>query len=72
LVIQAWPYNHSRLATVRAAVVTSKTALVTMPGNTFPPSAVTGLPRDSVVNVTALVTLNKSNLAAGSAPHRSH
>ena len=33
-----------------------------MPGNVFLPSAVSGLPRDSVVNVTALVTLNKSDL----------
>ncbi|MBG6212098.1 mRNA-degrading endonuclease toxin of MazEF toxin-antitoxin module [Cryobacterium sp. CAN_C2] len=33
-----------------------------MPGNVFLPSSVTGLPRDSVANVTALVTLNKSDL----------
>ena len=41
-----------------------------MPGNAFLPAAATGLPRDSVVNVTALVTLNKSDLSehAGYAP----
>ncbi len=33
-----------------------------MPGNVFLPAPVTGLPRDSVVNVTALVTLNKTDL----------
>ena len=33
-----------------------------MPGNIFLPGAATGLPLDSVVNVTALVTLNKSDL----------
>lgn len=59
LVISADAYNTSRLATVLAAVVTSNTALAAMPGNVFLPSATTGLPRDSVVNVTALVTLNK-------------
>ncbi|MDX6254103.1 MAG: mRNA interferase MazF [Frankiales bacterium] len=70
LVIQAAAYNASRLATVLAAVVTSNTALATMPGNTFLPAAVTGLTRDSVVNVTALVTLHKTDLTEriGSAP----
>jgi len=62
LVIQADEYNASRLATVLAAVITSNTALATMPGNVFLPAAATGLSRDSVVNVTALVTLNKSDL----------
>lgn len=62
LVVQSDPYNASRLATVLAAVVTSNTALAAMPGNVFVPAAVSGLSRDSVVNVTALVTLNKSDL----------
>lgn len=62
LVIQADPYNASRLATVLAAVLTSNTTLATMPDNAFLPATVTGLPRDSVVNVTALVTLNRSGL----------
>lgn len=62
LAVQGDSFNESRLATVLAAVITSNTALATMPGNVFLPSAVSGLPRDSVVNVTALVTLNKSDL----------
>ncbi|MGH9048051.1 MAG: type II toxin-antitoxin system PemK/MazF family toxin [Acidimicrobiales bacterium] len=62
LVISANDYNRSRLATILAAVITSKTALASMPGNVFVPSTVTGLPRDSVVNVTALVTLNRTDL----------
>lgn len=63
LIVQSEPYNASRLATILAAVITSNTALATMPGNVFLPAAVTGLPRDSVVNVTALVTLNKTDLS---------
>jgi len=63
LVVQSDPYNASRLATVVAAVITSNTALAAMPGNAFLPATATGLPRDSVVNVTALVTLNKTDLA---------
>lgn len=63
LVVQADGYNSSRLATVLSVVVTSNTALAAMPGNVFLPADVTGLPRDSVVNVTALVTLNKTDLS---------
>lgn len=72
LVIQANSYNESRLSTVLVAVVTSNTALATMPGNVFLPTTATGLPRDSVANVTALVTLNKSDLSdhAGQIPGR--
>jgi hypothetical protein len=33
-----------------------------MPGNVFVPAIASGLPRDSVVNVTALVTLDKTDL----------
>lgn len=62
LVIQSDPYNNSRLATVLAAVVTSNTALAAMPGSVFLPAGATGLPRDSVLNVTALVTLDKTDL----------
>ena len=51
------------MRTVVAAVVTSNAALAAMPGNVFMPAVATGLPRDSVVNVTALVTLDKADLA---------
>lgn len=71
LIIQADPFNASRLATTLAAVVTSNTALAAMPGNVFLPAAATGLPRDSVVNVTALVTIDKDDLdeLIGQAPN---
>lgn len=70
LVIQSDPYNASRLATVLVAVLTSNTRRAAAPGNVFLPASATGLPKDSVVNVTALVTLNKDDLAGhvGTAP----
>jgi mRNA interferase MazF len=70
LVVQANPYNASKLATIVAAVITSNTGLAAMPGNVFLPAVAVGLPRDSLVNVTALVTLNKSDLGkqAGTVP----
>ena len=50
--------------------ITSNTDLAAMPGNVFLPAAATGLPRDSVVNVTAVVTLDKADLTerTGGAP----
>jgi mRNA interferase MazF len=62
-VVQANPYNASRLATVLVAVITSNTKLAGAPGNVFLPTSVSGLRKDSVVNVTALITLNKADLS---------
>ena len=62
LVLQADTYNRSRLATVVVAVLTSNTALAAMPGNVFVPAIATGLTKDSVVNVTALATLDRGDL----------
>jgi mRNA interferase MazF len=64
LIIQADPFNASRLKTTLAAVITSNTGLAAMPGNVFLPATSSGLPKDSVVNVTALVTLDKADLDA--------
>ncbi len=63
LVVSADAYNESRIATVLAAMVTSNTSRAAVPGNVFLPATATGLPRDSVLNMTALVTLNKSELS---------
>jgi mRNA interferase MazF len=62
LVIQSSSYNDSRLSTVIVAAITSNTAVAIMPGNVFLPAAASGLPRDSVVNITALATVNKAEL----------
>jgi mRNA interferase MazF len=63
LVVQSDQYNNSRIATVIVAIITSNTDLAALPGNVFLPAAATGLPRDSVVNVTQLYTLNKTDLS---------
>jgi mRNA interferase MazF len=62
LVVQSDSFNASRLNTTIAAVITSNTTLAAMPGNVFLPAVASGLPKDSVVNVTALVTLDKTDL----------
>jgi mRNA interferase MazF len=62
LVIQSDAFNASRLNSVIAAVISSNTRLAAMPGNVFLPAIASGLPKDSVVNVTALVTVDKGDL----------
>ena len=62
LVISDDRYNRSRLATVIVATLTTNTGLAAMPGNVFLSSTSTGLPRDSVVNVTALAMLDRRSL----------
>ena len=62
LVIQANSFNRSRLSTVVAVVITSNHRLADMPGNVLVPSREAGLPKPSVVNVTQVITADKSFL----------
>lgn len=62
LVVQADGYNASRLRTVVVAVITPNTAIAEHAGNVFLPAGMAGLHKDSVVNVTSLLTLDKSEL----------
>jgi mRNA interferase MazF len=62
LVVQSDAYSASALSTVSAVVLTSNTALAAMPGNVFVPATSSGLPRDSVANVTGIVTLDEDDL----------
>jgi mRNA interferase MazF len=43
-------------------MITSSLRLERMPGNVLITRSVSGLPKDSVVNVSALATVNKSEL----------
>lgn len=62
LVTQADAYNRSRLGTVMVAVITSNLRLGQYPGNVTLPARESGLPRDSVVNVTAAATIDRADL----------
>ncbi len=62
LVMQAEPYNRSRLRTVMVIALTTNRRLAAMPGNVFVPASTAGLPSDSVVNVTQLATLDRDDL----------
>ena len=59
LIVQADSFNASRINTVLAAVITSNQRLAAAPGNVALPAHLSNLPRDSVVNVSQLVTLDR-------------
>jgi mRNA interferase MazF len=62
LVVQADSFNRSRIQTVIVAVITPNVDLADAPGNVLLRADLTGLPRDSVVNVSQLLTLDRGFL----------
>ena len=62
LILQADSFNQSRLQTVIGLVVSSNLRLLDAPGNVLLSAKAVGLPRDSVANVTQLMTLDKDYL----------
>ena len=62
VVVQADAINRSRIATVVCVPLTSNLKWATAPGNVLLPARMTGLPKESVANVSQLVTLEKSDL----------
>jgi mRNA interferase MazF len=59
LIVQADDFNRSRINTVVVAALTSNVALAQAPGNVLVRARRTGLARDSVVNVSQLLTVDK-------------
>ncbi|MFT4564586.1 MAG: mRNA interferase MazF [Gammaproteobacteria bacterium] len=62
IIIQADEFNRSRIRTVIVAVLTSNEAIAAAPGNVALTKRSTGLARDSVVNVSQIITLDKNFL----------
>ena len=62
LVVKSKPFNDSHIATVIVAVITTNLALAEAPGNLRLSKPESGLPKPSVVNVSQIVTLDKSLL----------
>ena len=62
LVIQDDTFIQSRISTVIVVVITSNIQLAEAPGNVLLPRGVSGLSRDSVVNVSQILTLDKTFL----------
>jgi len=61
-VIQADSFNRSRIRTIIAVVLTSNLRLVDAPGNVLIPARASGLRKDSIANVSQIVTLDRAYL----------
>jgi mRNA interferase MazF len=62
LVLQHDDFNRSRIATVIVIILTSNLRLEAAPGNVLLRQRDTGLPKDSIANVSQVLTLNKADL----------
>ena len=62
LVVQANPFNESRIRTAVVAVITSNLGLAEVGGNVRLGRSESSLARPSVVNVSQIVTLDKEQL----------
>lgn len=62
VIVQSDAFNRSRIRTVIALPLTVNLRLKAAPGNVFVPAGATGLNRDSVINVSQAITLDRSFL----------
>ena len=62
LIIQSDAFNRSKISTVICLVITSNLKLVAAPGNLRISKRESKLPKESVINVSQIVTLNRSFL----------
>jgi mRNA interferase MazF len=62
LVVQTDAFNRSRLHTVIAVVLSTHLRLVDAPGNVLIPAKASGLKKDSVANVSQVITVDREFL----------
>lgn len=62
VIVQGEPFNRSRIATVICVPLTSNLKWADAPGNVSLTARMTGLPKDSVANVSQIVTLDRDVL----------
>ena len=62
LVVQGDAFNRSRIATVLVVPLTSNLRLAQAPGNVILPARASGLPKDSVANVSQLIAVDRELL----------
>lgn len=62
LVVQANPFNRSRIATVLAVVITTNDRLADLPGNVLLTQRESGLKQRSVANVSQIITADRTFL----------
>jgi mRNA interferase MazF len=72
VIVQSDAFNRSRIDTTVALIVTSNLQLLDAPGNVLIRAKESGLPKDSVANVTQLATVDRAMLTerVGRVPRR--
>jgi mRNA interferase MazF len=63
VVVQGDLLNRSRISTVVCVLLTTNLRWANAPGNVLLSSRFTGLPKDSIANVTQMVTLDHAELS---------
>ncbi len=63
LIVQSDDFNKSKINTIIAVVITSNIRLAAAPGNVFLSPENSKLPKESVVNVSQIITIDKSFLS---------
>ncbi len=63
LVVQSNDFNASQINTIIVVVITSNLKLAIAPGNVLLKKKQTGLSKDSVANVSQLITIDKTYLS---------
>jgi mRNA interferase MazF len=62
VVVQGDDFNNSRIRTAVCVLLTGNVQRARSPGNVLLTSRMTGLPRDSVANVSQIVSIDKTQL----------
>ena len=62
LIVQTDAFNRSRLQTVIAVVLSTNLRLLDAPGNVLIPAKASGLRKDSVANVSQVITVDREFL----------
>jgi len=59
IIVQGDAFNRSRIATAVCVPLTSNLQWATAPGNVLLPANITGLPKDSVANVSQVTVIDR-------------
>ena len=62
LIVQSDPFSRSRLHTVIGVVLSTNLRLIDAPGNVLIPAKASGLRKDSVANVSQVITIDREFL----------
>ena len=60
--MQSDAFNRSRIQTILVVALTSNIGRANAPGNVIIPKAASGLPKDSVANVSQIIAVDRSQL----------